>query len=62
LSREEETGINAYSLLIGGRAVDAKSRLDVINPSTGAIVGEMPLGSPQDLDDAVRAATEAFAF
>ncbi|WP_146515185.1 CoA-acylating methylmalonate-semialdehyde dehydrogenase [Rubripirellula amarantea] len=31
----------------------------VMNPSTGQIIGRTPVGSPQDVDDAVHAASEA---
>lgn len=49
------------SLVIGGRKVETPSSLDVINPSTGVVVGAMPLATARDLDSAISAATKAFA-
>lgn len=49
-----------YSLIIGGKARSAAEFLDVKNPATGEVVGRMPMGTPQDLDDAVAAAGKAF--
>lgn len=50
-----------WSLLIDGRKVATDRFQDVINPSTGDVVGAMPLGTAGDLDDAVKAASRAFA-
>ena len=50
-----------YTLLIGGTAVEAANHADIRNPSTGEIVGAMPLATRADLDAAVDAATAAFA-
>ena len=49
-----------WSLLIDGRRVETRSFQDVINPSTGGVVGGMPLATPADLDAAVAAASRAF--
>lgn len=49
-----------YDLIIGGTKRKSTSYADVKNPSTGAVVGRMPLGTPKDLDDAVAAAAAAF--
>jgi acyl-CoA reductase-like NAD-dependent aldehyde dehydrogenase len=49
-----------WSLLIDGRRVETDSFQDVINPSTGGVVGGMPLATAQDLDAAVAAASRAF--
>lgn len=49
-----------YTLLIGGRAVASARHSEIRNPSTGEIVGAMPLASPADLDAAVEAARTAF--
>ena len=49
-----------YSLFIGGARVDTAAHADVRNPSTGHVVGQMPLATPQDLNRAVEAATKAF--
>ena len=50
-----------YTLLIGGTAVETANHADIRNPSTGDIVGAMPLATRADLDAAVEAATQAFA-
>jgi malonate-semialdehyde dehydrogenase (acetylating)/methylmalonate-semialdehyde dehydrogenase len=45
---------------IGGRFVPAKaSMLEVLNPSDGAPLSQVPLSSGTELDAAVRAAAEA---
>lgn len=49
-----------YSLFIGGARVDTAAHADVRNPSTGGVVGQMPLATPADLDRAVAAAAGAF--
>ena len=49
-----------YALIINGTARKTAAYADVKNPSTFEVVGRMPLGTPQDLDDAVAAAAEAF--
>jgi len=49
-----------WSLFIGGRQVEAESFQDVINPSTGGVVGAMPVATAADLDAAVAAASSAF--
>ncbi|HEV7631939.1 MAG TPA: aldehyde dehydrogenase family protein [Steroidobacteraceae bacterium] len=49
-----------YDLIIGGAKRKSTSYADVKNPSTGAVVGRMPLGTSKDLDDAVAAAAAAF--
>jgi acyl-CoA reductase-like NAD-dependent aldehyde dehydrogenase len=49
-----------YSLIIDGKARKTAAYQDVKNPSTFAVVGRMPLGTKQDLDDAVAAARKAF--
>ncbi len=49
-----------YALIINGTARKTADYADVKNPSTFEVVGRMPLGTPQDLDDAVAAAAEAF--
>ena len=50
------------SLLIDGRKVATEKFQDVVNPSTGDVVGAMPLGTAEDLDDAVEAASRAFSL
>lgn len=49
-----------YTLLIGGRPVETGRHADVLNPSTGDVVGAMPLATQEDLDAAVAAAARAF--
>ena len=49
-----------WSLLIGGRQVEAEGFQDVINPSTGGVVGAMPVATAADLEAAVAAASSAF--
>lgn len=47
-------------LVIGGESVHTDSHREIKSPSTGAVVGLMPLASQKDLDRAVRAAAVAF--
>ncbi len=49
-----------YTLLIGGEHVATPNHAEVRNPSTGEVVGLMPLASEADLDRAVAAAANAF--
>lgn len=49
-----------WSLLIDGRKTETDGSQDVINPSTGGVVGAMPLATTKHLDAAVSAATKAF--
>ncbi|MBR0725592.1 aldehyde dehydrogenase family protein [Bradyrhizobium manausense] len=51
-----------WSLVIDGRKVATDGFQDVINPSTGGTVGAMPLATSKNLDDAVGAASRAFAL
>ena len=52
----------SHGLLVGGEEVEARSgeRFDVVNPATGEVVATAPSAGPEDVDDAVRAAREAF--
>jgi malonate-semialdehyde dehydrogenase (acetylating)/methylmalonate-semialdehyde dehydrogenase len=47
---------------VGGRPVDATTgeRLDVLDPATGEVLGRVPLSGPSEVDQAVRAAADAF--
>jgi malonate-semialdehyde dehydrogenase (acetylating) / methylmalonate-semialdehyde dehydrogenase len=47
---------------VGGRPVDPETneRLDVLDPATGEVLGRVPLSGPSEVDQAVRAAAEAF--
>jgi acyl-CoA reductase-like NAD-dependent aldehyde dehydrogenase len=52
--------VKQYSLFIGGARIETATYADVRNPSTGEVVGQMPLATPADLDHAVAAASAAF--
>ncbi|WOH53384.1 aldehyde dehydrogenase family protein [Bradyrhizobium sp. sBnM-33] len=49
-----------WALFIDGRRVETESFQDVSNPSTGEIVGAMPVATAANLDAAVAAASKAF--
>ncbi|TGQ89141.1 aldehyde dehydrogenase family protein [Mesorhizobium sp. M8A.F.Ca.ET.208.01.1.1] len=49
-----------YTLFIGGKPVETARHADILNPSTGEVVGAMPLATVGDLDAAVTAAAAAF--
>jgi acyl-CoA reductase-like NAD-dependent aldehyde dehydrogenase len=49
-----------WGLFIGGRRVETDRDQAVINPSTGGVVGKMPLASAAQLDAAVASAAKAF--
>lgn len=49
-----------FSLVINGKAVQAADHFEVLNPSTGAVVGLAPKASEGQLDDAVEAAGSAY--
>ena len=50
------------SLFIDGAWVSSteSNRTDVVDPSTGQVIGSVPLGTPEDIDRAVSAASAAF--
>ncbi|MCK9510773.1 MAG: NAD-dependent succinate-semialdehyde dehydrogenase [Pigmentiphaga sp.] len=50
-------------LLIGGQWIggDSRETIAVVNPSTGQALGRLPVATEQDVDDAVEAASLAFA-
>jgi aldehyde dehydrogenase (NAD+) len=56
------TKLKSYGLYIDGQWVDASSdeQLDVINPATEAVMGQVPQASVADVDRAVAAARRAF--
>src|SRR5438046_6857137 len=56
------TTLRNYRLYIGGDWVDAASdeSLDVINPATEDVIGQVPQASVADVDRAVTAARHAF--
>ena len=49
-------------MIIGGEQVDAADgqTFDVMNPATGEVLARAPLGGPEDVNRAVRAAQAAF--
>lgn len=49
-----------FSLIINGKAASTTEHFEVLNPSTGAVVGRAPKASLAQLDDAVDAAEIAF--
>ena len=49
-----------YRLLIDGQLLDNPSRLDVVNPATGAVFASCPAAGTAELDQAVAAARRAF--
>jgi alpha-ketoglutaric semialdehyde dehydrogenase len=51
-----------YQNFINGRWVDSRDgkRFETVEPATGNILGTVPLSSPEDVDDAVRAAKAAY--
>jgi 1-pyrroline dehydrogenase len=54
--------MKTYQMFIGGKLADAASGATekIIDPSTEAPLGEVPVGSAEDVDRAVRAAAAAF--
>jgi acyl-CoA reductase-like NAD-dependent aldehyde dehydrogenase len=52
--------MQTYALIIGGQPVPTADHADVINPSTGAVAGRMPLASVGQVDAAMAAAKAAF--
>lgn len=52
--------MQAMSLVIGGQPVEVAHRQEICNPSTGEVVGLMPIARVVDLDRAVLAAAAAF--
>ena len=49
-----------YSMTINGEAVSASNYFEVKDPATGDVVGECPIATKEQLDEAVAAAREAF--
>lgn len=50
-----------FALIIDGKRVKTTSSVPVLNPSTGAVVGKMPLATAKHVNAAVAAAKKAFA-
>ncbi|PBC35833.1 aldehyde dehydrogenase [Rhodococcus sp. ACPA4] len=57
----ENRRVDGGALYIGGRATAPKLKqsLEVVDPSTGSVIGAIPCGSVEDVDDAVAAAKAA---
>ena len=55
--------VTQYKNLVGGEWVDAASgeTMEVLNPSTGEVIAEVPRSSAEDVERAVEAARKAFA-
>ena len=55
--------VTQYKNLVGGMWVDAveEETMDVLNPSTGEVIGAVPRGTQADVDRAVDAAKTAWA-
>ncbi len=52
----------ALANLIGGTwTTPERETLPVYNPATGEVIEQVPLGTADDVDAAVRAATQAYA-
>jgi len=49
-----------YGLIINGEKIATSESFGVINPATEKIVGQCPIATKEQLDDAVNAAAEAF--
>jgi acyl-CoA reductase-like NAD-dependent aldehyde dehydrogenase len=58
-----ETEVQTWPMLVGGEFRQARSgeTIDSVNPATGAVCARFPRGTAEDVDDAVQAATHAFA-
>ncbi|MGZ8475568.1 MAG: aldehyde dehydrogenase family protein, partial [Candidatus Limnocylindria bacterium] len=53
---------DTVKMIIGGEQVDAADgqTFDALNPATGEVLAKVPLGGPEDVDRAVKAAQAAF--
>jgi betaine-aldehyde dehydrogenase len=56
------TDVKAWPILVDGefRAARSGETIEVLNPATGEVVGTVPRGGAEDIDDAVAAARRAF--
>ena len=56
------TDLRDVKMIIGGEQVDAADgqTFEVVNPASGEVIATAPLGGPEDVDRAVRAAQTAF--
>src|SRR5919199_2264915 len=57
-----QTAIKGYEMFVGGDWVPSASgeTQEVLNPATGDVIAEVPRGSDEDVDRAVKAARKAF--
>jgi acyl-CoA reductase-like NAD-dependent aldehyde dehydrogenase len=53
--------LRKYEMTVGGRSVPATSYREILNPSTGGVVGLCPVGTVEHLGAAVSAAEQAFS-
>ncbi len=58
-SLDTGSSVPRIRMLIGGTWREGSSERDIVNPYSGEIVARAPESTPQDLDDALRAATTA---
>ena len=49
----------SFRFLIGGELLEGEQRTTTVDPSTGQVLTEVPDGTPEDVDRAVRAAAAA---
>ncbi len=52
--------LTSFSMLIGGKTVESKRKLGVINPANEQVFSHAPICEPSDLDQAVALAKHAF--
>ena len=53
--------MQTYPMLIGADRVDSNKPIDVLNPRTEALIGQVFEGSVEQMDDALLAAKEGFS-
>ena len=54
--------VTQYKNLIGGKMVTTDRMLDVVNPATEQVIGQVPACGKAELDQAVAAAREAMSL
>ncbi|GAB7366393.1 hypothetical protein MBLNU230_g8190t1 [Neophaeotheca triangularis] len=59
-SKSSSVKWDSFSNIIDGQQRGAKSQHQGINPSTGEALWDVPIGTQQDVDEAVKSATKAF--
>lgn len=59
-SKSSSVKWDSFSNIIDGQQRGAKSQHQGINPSTGESLWDVPIGTQQDVDEAVKSATKAF--